>query len=85
MRTQGRDLAMIQQWLTDRTTLEKAGRRYRLACSPRWREFQTEYRDGDEVWYFRSPDNTWPARLGAAGVAIVRGGRVVAHYVAMRT
>jgi len=37
--------------------------------------------DGDEVWSFSSPNETWRNMMGTAGYALVRAGRVVAHAV----
>jgi hypothetical protein len=77
---------VIERWLTERTTLEAAEERFRrLTGSPLWKDFRAKYRDGDELWYFRSPAETWPRKCGAAGVAIMRGGQVAAHFVALRS
>jgi hypothetical protein len=77
---------VIEQWLTDLTTMEDAERRFsRLSGSRLWTAFRSVYREGDEVRYFRSPAKTWARKCGAFGVAIVRDGKVVAHFVALRT
>ena len=47
-----------------------------------WLEFKDSFRDGDEIWYFRSPPETWTEffpRCGIAGYALVRDDHVVAE------
>ena len=77
---------MIDRWLTERTTLAEAEQRYHmLTDSPHWQRFLAQFKESDELWYFQSPPRTWPAKVGAAGVAIVRSGKVAAHFVALRS
>jgi hypothetical protein len=77
---------MIERWLTDRISYEAAEQRFqRFANSPQWRAFLGNFQTGDELWNFRSPPATWPRKVGAAGIAIVRDGRVVAHFTPMRS
>jgi hypothetical protein len=36
---------------------------------------------GDEVWAFLSPPQLWQKIMGRAGIALVREGRSIAHFV----
>ena len=42
-------------------------------------EFLARWQDGDELWRYSSPPETWRALMGRGGVVLVRGGRSVAH------
>jgi hypothetical protein len=69
-------------WLTERLTVEAAEARWKpLRKNPRWYKLK----EGDELWNFRSPPRTWPAKLGAAGVALVRNGKIVDNVTVLRT
>jgi hypothetical protein len=49
-----------------------------------WLQFKDKYRDRDELWYFRTPQETWTEffpRCGMAGYALVRGDTVVAEIL----
>jgi hypothetical protein len=43
--------------------------------------FMEHYQDGDEIWTFRSSDNSWCALMGRAGDAILRNGVCVYYRV----
>jgi len=49
-------------------------------CWKRWDAFVGAYKEGDEIWYFDSPDWTWRCLAGRRGYAIVREGEVVTSY-----
>ena len=38
-------------------------------------------RDGDELWTFTSPPETWRRRMGRRGVTLVRQGKAIEHVV----
>jgi hypothetical protein len=47
-----------------------------------WLVFKDKMRDGDELWYFRTPPETWTEffpRCGMEGYALVRGEKVIAE------
>ncbi len=47
-----------------------------------WLQFKDKMQDGDELWYFRTPQKTWTEffpRCGMEGYALVRGDRIVAE------
>jgi len=51
----------------------------------RWKEFIRTMQSGDELWYYKSPKETWDDFRGAAGYAIVRKGEVVSSFNSMRS
>ena len=80
---------MVKEWLTRRLTVAEAEKAYlvtsaRLGPEPvpfghlnaEWRALLSELRDGDEIWEFRSPSESWRHLFGRAGVALVRDGRI---------
>jgi hypothetical protein len=57
----------------------------RFTSHAAWRRVKELARPGDEFWRFRSPRETWPKMLGAAGYALVRDGVPVACFTNMRS
>jgi hypothetical protein len=47
----------------------------------RWEALKAQMVEGDELWLFRSPSETWRNMAGCAGVALVRDGKIVAKIV----
>ena len=48
-----------------------------------WLDFKDKMQDGDEIWHFRTPQETWTEffpRCGMEGYALVRGDTVVAKF-----
>jgi len=53
-------------------------------ASKEWYEFRDQFREGDELWYFRTPEETWTTllpRCGMAGYAMVRDGVLIAEFL----
>jgi hypothetical protein len=47
-------------------------------------EFKAQIQDGDELWQFMSPDDSWAEMCGRAGICIVkRDGEIGASIVTM--
>jgi hypothetical protein len=49
-----------------------------------WLEFKEQFRPDDELWYFRSPPETWNEffpRCGIEGYALVRADNVIAFIL----
>lgn len=42
-----------------------------------WNDIKSKMLEGDEVWKFSSPPETWTNMCGRGGVCIVRNGHVV--------
>ena len=73
-------------WLTKRTSVEELVREcsendlpasFREEMLARIRSFELQMADGDELWKFASPDDSWQNKCGTAGLAIRRGGEIV--------
>lgn len=77
-------------WLKEKTTIEKAEQNHlvtdrRLGPKPvpfgfinaRWEKFKAEIRNGDELWVFESPGESWEKLAGRTGFCIVREGRII--------
>jgi hypothetical protein len=82
---------MIQEWLTQKITVEEAGAQHvvhddRPGPDPAAFGFQNEewlailrrMEPDDELWEFNSPPETWQNLCGRRGFAVVRDGEVVA-------
>lgn len=50
-------------------------------CNSDWVSLLSKKQPGDEIWEFASGDRSWQNLAGRAGVALVRGGEVVATVV----
>ena len=70
-------------------TIEEAEERLQINCNDsddsqnssnfikRWKEFKSNIKDGDKVYYFKSPSWTWESLCGGAGYSIYRNGEEV--------
>ncbi len=43
----------------------------------RWRALLSKLQEGDELWEFRSPPDSWANMAGRAGIALIRDGNVL--------
>ena len=48
--------------------------------SDEWRSFKEKYRDGDEVFYVCTSDESWAMLMGRAGYVLVRGDHGIDFY-----
>ena len=84
------DLSVHTDWLQRKVTLEEAEAHNlvsddRLGKNPvtfgfqndEWKALVGRMAEGDELWEFISPEDTWRHLCGRAGIAVVRGGKVV--------
>ena len=87
---------MFKEWLTTRITFEQIEQENlvkdeRLGPGPvlfgfqnhLWMEFQKQIQEGDELWNFSSPAESWRMLCGRAGIALVRNGEIVDSFVTM--
>lgn len=51
----------------------------------KWHAFVGRMTDGDELWYFESPAETWAGLSGAAGYALVRSGQIIDSLTSRRS
>ncbi|MDQ7780518.1 MAG: hypothetical protein RDV41_12555 [Planctomycetota bacterium] len=81
---------MVKEWLQNKTTVEECEKNYlvkdeRLGPNPvpfgfqnqKWLELKQRMQEGDELWEYCSPPETWKAFCGRAGVCVVRNGEVI--------
>jgi hypothetical protein len=86
--------AGIKDWLQKRLTVAEAEASYMVkddrlgpAAVPfgfqndKWRALRAEMQEGDELWEFTSPPESWANLGGRAGIALVRDGEVVRTLV----
>jgi hypothetical protein len=71
-------------WLTKRTTGEELLSKFtELPVTTRARaisaieQFISKLEEGDELWRYSSPPQTWSNFCGSAGIAIVRNGSIL--------
>ncbi len=80
---------MIPEWLEHPLTLEEAEARELVDGIPfgcvngEWRELQAKLKSGRELWYFRSPPETWTGfpLSGMEGYAVVEDEEIVAFML----
>jgi hypothetical protein len=89
-------MLMVIEWLQKRVTVEEAEAAEtlvdkRLGPDPvpfgfgnaKWKQLIAQMREGDELWSFRSPRETWANMSGRMGYSLVRGGRVISSIVTL--
>ena len=82
------------EWLTKQITIDQAEIDFliqddRICPEPvpfgfynhRWNMLISELQDGDELWLFSSPKETWQNLCGRGGICIVRNGEVIKSMV----
>lgn len=85
---------MFKEWLTRRTTVAESERKNlvlleELGPQPipfgyqhqEWEAFKSKLQEGDELWEFCSPPETWVNLMGSEGICIVRDGEIIACIV----
>ncbi len=50
-----------------------------------WQKLKAQAQEGDELWAFENPSNTWKTVGKQTGYALVRGGRIVQSTVVTNT
>ena len=51
----------------------------------KWNDFIDQKTDQDELWFFRSSEESWKSFAGAEGYAIVKNGKPVAYIGTARS
>ncbi|HEX2190006.1 MAG TPA: hypothetical protein VHG51_13960 [Longimicrobiaceae bacterium] len=80
-----------QEWLTQRAgnqpTAEHRGLSEMAALRVRreWQKLKAQAKEGDEVWAFANPSNTWKKLGKQTGYALVRDGKIVQSTVVTNT
>lgn len=75
-------MKVLSEWLTQRVEnaptaqhrnlSDMASLRIRMA----WQKLKSEAGDGDEIWAFENPSNTWKKLGRHTGYALVRNGKI---------
>lgn len=81
---------ILEEWLTQR--VENAPTSYHrnlpdmaaLRIRMAWQKLKRQAGEGDEVWAFENPSNTWKKLGKHSGYALVRDGKIVEHVVVVR-
>jgi hypothetical protein len=75
------------EWLTQRVENAPTAHHRKLApmsamrIRMAWQKLKNEASEGDELWAFENPSNTWKKMGRHNGYALVRGGKVVKSTV----
>lgn len=75
------------EWLTQRVENRPISQHRDLPPMPalrirrEWEKLKAQAVEGDEVWAFANPSNTWKKLGKHTGYAIVRKGKIVQHVV----
>lgn len=48
-----------------------------------WNRFICKMKDGDELWEFNSPPQSWPNMWGRAGYSIVKNGEIIDYFLTL--
>jgi hypothetical protein len=74
---------VFKEWLSERTSVPQAeganmdgGRPFGYQ-NRKWERLKAQLLEGDELWEFCSPPESWAHRKGRQGYAIVRRGTIV--------
>jgi hypothetical protein len=78
---------MNKEWLTTKTTVAELEAKHMHKGKPfgyqnaKWEALKAKIVNGDELWEFSSPPESWRSLAGRAGVALVRDGEVIDSIV----
>jgi hypothetical protein len=76
-----------KQWLSERVTIDRAEKENAMGGRPfghlhrKWNQLKTGIKNGDELWEFVSPPESWAHQKGRQGYAIVRSGQIVSFLL----
>jgi hypothetical protein len=77
-----------KEWLTQRVENKPAAHHRdlppmtALRIRREWEKLRAQLEEGDELWYFANPSNTWKKLGKYTGYAIVRGTKIVSSVIA---
>ena len=76
-------MKILKEWLTQRVENKPASHHRELSpmtalrIRREWEKLKAEAGEGDELWAFGNPSNTWKKLGKHTGYAIVRNGKIV--------
>lgn len=78
-------------WLTQRAENAPTSQHRNLSDMPAlrirmaWQKLKNEAKEGEELWAFENPSNTWKKLGHHTGYAIVRNGKIIKSIVVTST
>ncbi|MEX2582672.1 MAG: hypothetical protein WD766_05340 [Gemmatimonadota bacterium] len=75
------------EWLTQRVENAPTATHRKLSAMPAmrirmaWQKLRNEAAEGDELWAFENPSNTWKKLGRHNGYALVRNGKIVSSVI----
>jgi hypothetical protein len=70
----------VDNFYKENSPFGKDNRRY-LKEWGEWNKFISNYKTGDELWYYRSPQDSWAKLAGEEGFAIYRHGKLISRII----
>jgi hypothetical protein len=83
-------MKILPEWLTQRAENGPISQHRTLPPMPAlrirmaWQKLKAQAADGDEVWSFTNPSNTWKRQGKHVGYALLRGDAIHASVVVIR-
>jgi hypothetical protein len=83
----GQEDVIPKQWLDQEISIERAEGKNMVdgipfgASSDNWKRLKDSLQNGDSLWTYCSPFESFKALVGRCGIAVVRDGRVVTQLV----
>jgi hypothetical protein len=83
-------LKIPKEWLTQRVENAPTADHRKLApmaalrIRMAWEKLKRQAEDGDELWAFSNPSNTWKKQGKLTGYALLRGGKVIQSDIVTR-
>lgn len=80
-------MKVLSEWLTQRVQNAPTAQHRDLPAMPAmrirmaWQKLKTEAGEGDEVWAFENPSNTWKKLGRHNGYALVRNGKIIKSII----
>lgn len=68
---------LILCWRKEKVAIDDAKSSLERMGNAQTGRFLESYKEGDEVWRYSSPEETWKLNVGSEGYAILRDGKLV--------
>lgn len=84
-----RHFSVKEEWLVKKVNVAELEKEINSLNKPssfslnEYEWFKSQITEGDEIWYFNTPDQMWRALYGAKGYVLIRGGKQVCTLVLM--
>ncbi len=74
------DVLEAQKWLTPEMGAGEADVKRALESNPNWTKFVEAIGPGDELWYYRFPEDRWRKLRGSHGYVIVKNRKYQQYF-----